>query len=62
MPDYDEARQDAMSESADEYIQQGEDEMLDRIKDMLDDEIEKTYLAKQGIEGLSRLKKTLETL
>jgi hypothetical protein len=62
MPDYDEARQEAMSESMDEYIQQGRDEVLKEIKDLLNDEIENTYLAKQGIEGLTRLKKTLETL
>jgi hypothetical protein len=62
MPDWDEARQEAMSESMDEYIQQGRDEVLKEIKDLLNDEIEKTYLAKQGIEGLTRLKKTLETL
>jgi hypothetical protein len=39
MPDYDEARQDAMSESADEYIQQGKDEMLAEVLEILDERI-----------------------
>jgi hypothetical protein len=50
--DFDEARSEAMDEVASEYIQQGRDETIVEILDMLDDEIEQAKTRQKAVHSI----------